>query len=62
MSSGVPISNALSTREQRELFHLIAKVQQAALQAQSTPVPRAAGRQRPSRLRRYAPTVKGTRE
>lgn len=44
------ISSALSTKEQRELLHLIAKIQHAALHAQSTPAPRAHARQRPSRL------------
>jgi DNA-binding MarR family transcriptional regulator len=53
------ISNALSTREQRELLHLVAKVQHAALQA---PAPHAATRQRPPRLSRDTPTVKGTRQ
>src|SRR5262249_15242124 len=52
------ISNALSTCEQHELLDLIAKVQHAAIQAQSTPAP-AATRQRPARLNRDAPTVKG---
>jgi DNA-binding MarR family transcriptional regulator len=56
------ISNALSTNEQRELLHLIAKVQHAALQAQSTSASHAAGRQRPSRLSRDTPTVEGTRK
>jgi len=56
------ISNALSNKEQRELLQLIAKVQHAALQAQTTPPPPAATRKRPSRLRRETSTVKGTRE
>jgi MarR family transcriptional regulator, 2-MHQ and catechol-resistance regulon repressor len=56
------ISSALSAREQRSLLHLIAKVQHAALEAQSAPVPSAGGRQRPSRLSRHTPTVQGTRE
>lgn len=56
------ISNALSTNEQRELLHLIAKVQHAALQAQSAPAPHAATRQRPSRPNSDTPTVKGTRK
>jgi DNA-binding MarR family transcriptional regulator len=43
------ISDALTTREQRELLHLIAKVQHAARQAQSTPVPRSAVRERTPR-------------
>jgi DNA-binding MarR family transcriptional regulator len=43
------ISNALSTREQRELLHLIAKVQHAALQASSAPAPHTITRQRPTR-------------
>ena len=56
------ISSALSTPEQRELLQLVAKVQHAALRAQSTPAPPAASRQRPARVSRDAPTVKGTRE
>ena len=56
------ISGALSTSEQRELLHLVAKVQHAALQAQSTPAPHAATRQRPSRPSRDTPTMKGKRE
>ena len=56
------ISGALSPSEQRQLLRLIAKVQHAALQAQSTPAPPAATRQRPSRLSRDTPTVKGTRK
>ena len=53
------ISTALSTKEQRELLQLVAKVQHAALQAQSTPAPPATGRQRPARLNRKTPTVNG---
>ena len=49
------ISSALSMREQRELLRLIARVQHAALQAQSTPAPHAAARRRPSRLSRDTP-------
>jgi DNA-binding MarR family transcriptional regulator len=49
------MSAALSTREQEELLRLIAKVQRAALQAQSTPAPQAAPRQRPPRPRRRGP-------
>ena len=56
------ISNALSIREQRELLQLIAKVQHAALQASSTPVSHTVTRQRPSRLSRDTPTVKGTNQ
>jgi DNA-binding MarR family transcriptional regulator len=40
------IGAALSTKEQRELLRLIAKVQHAALDAQSTPAPHAAARRR----------------
>jgi hypothetical protein len=40
------VSSALSIREQRELLRLIAKVQHAARQAESTPVPPAAVRHR----------------
>ena len=54
------ISTALSTKEQRELLRLVAKVQHAALQAQTTPAPPAATRKRPSRLTRDTPTLKGT--
>jgi DNA-binding MarR family transcriptional regulator len=54
------ISNALNTREQRELLRLVAKVQHAALQAQTTPTPPAAPRKRPSHLTRKTTTVKGT--
>ena len=43
------ISTALSTNEQRQLLRLTAKVQQAALQARSTPGPRGAGRRRSNR-------------
>jgi DNA-binding MarR family transcriptional regulator len=43
---------ALSTNEQRELLRLIAKVQHAALDGQSTPVPRAAARHRAKRSKR----------
>jgi DNA-binding MarR family transcriptional regulator len=42
------ISDALSTPEQRQLLHLTAKVQRAALEAQSTPAPQA-DRQRVAR-------------
>ena len=56
------VSAALSTREQRELLDLIAKLQHAALQAQSAPVPHAAPRQRPSRPSRGTTTLKGTRK
>ena len=52
------ISNALNPREQRELLRLVAKVQHAAVQAQSTPAPRAATRKRPSHLTRVTPTRK----
>jgi DNA-binding MarR family transcriptional regulator len=52
------ISSALSTSEQRELLRLIAKVQQAALEAQATPAPHAAGRQRAKRPKRA--TTKGS--
>ena len=48
------ISSALSTREQRELLALIAKVQQAAVQAPSTPTPHTVTRKRPSRPGRDA--------
>jgi DNA-binding MarR family transcriptional regulator len=54
------ISNALTTREQRELLRLVAKVQHAALQAQTTPAPHGATRKRPERLTRKTTTVKGT--
>ena len=40
------ISAALSTKEQQQLLRLIAKVQHAALDAQSTPTPPAAARRR----------------
>jgi DNA-binding MarR family transcriptional regulator len=46
------IRAALSTREQRELLRLVAKVQHAALEAQSASTPPAATRRRPSRLNR----------
>jgi DNA-binding MarR family transcriptional regulator len=49
------ISSALSTDEQRELLALIAKVQHAAIQAQSTPASHTATRRRPSRSNRDAP-------
>jgi DNA-binding MarR family transcriptional regulator len=55
------MSGALSTNEQRALLRLIAKVQHAALQAQSTPAPHAAARQRPTRPTAETPTVTGTR-
>jgi DNA-binding MarR family transcriptional regulator len=55
------VSAALSTREQRELLGLIAKLQHAALQARSAPAPTAT-RQRPSRPSRDTSTVKGTQE
>jgi DNA-binding MarR family transcriptional regulator len=53
------MSAALSTTEQRELLRLIAKVQHAALAAQSTPSPHAAARQRAERPKRA--TTKGSR-
>ena len=53
------MSAALSTTEQRELLRLIAKVQHAALAAQSTPPPHAAARQRAERPKRA--TTKGSR-
>jgi DNA-binding MarR family transcriptional regulator len=53
------MSAALSTTEQRELLRLIAKVQRAALAAQSTPNPHAAARQRAERSKRA--TTKGSR-
>ena len=56
------ISNALSTREQRELLQLIAKVQHAALPAPLTPAPHTVTRKRPSRPNRGTPTVKGTQQ
>jgi DNA-binding MarR family transcriptional regulator len=46
------ISDALSPPEQRELLQLIAKVQHAALRAQSAPPPHSARRQRPAKGRR----------
>ena len=55
------ISTALSTNEQRELLHLIAKVQHAALQAQSTPAPHAT-RHRAERPRRDTTTMKAAPE
>jgi DNA-binding MarR family transcriptional regulator len=51
---------ALSANEQRELLRLIAKVQHAALDAQTTPAPHAASRQRAKRRTRR--TTKGSRE
>jgi DNA-binding MarR family transcriptional regulator len=54
------ISTALSTKEQRELLGLVAKIQHAALHAQTTSPPPAATRKRPSRLTRDTPTLKGT--
>jgi DNA-binding MarR family transcriptional regulator len=54
------MSTALSTREQQELLRLIAKVQHAALEAQSTPAPPAAARQRARRPTRTTP--KGSQE
>jgi DNA-binding MarR family transcriptional regulator len=54
------IAAALSTNEQRELLRLIAKVQHAAVDAQTAPAPRAASRQRAKR--RTRPTTKGSRE
>jgi DNA-binding MarR family transcriptional regulator len=54
------MSAALSTNEQRALLRLIAKLQHAALEAQSTPAPHAATRQRPTRPTRE-PT-KGSRD
>ncbi len=53
------MSGALSTNEQRELLRLIAKLQHAALQAQSTPAPHAAARQRAARLHSDMATMKG---
>ena len=46
------MSDALSTGEQRELLRLVAKVQHAALSAQSTPDPLAAARHRAKRPER----------
>ena len=43
------ISDALSNREQRELLHLLAKVQAAAREARTTPAIRGARRIRPHR-------------
>jgi DNA-binding MarR family transcriptional regulator len=54
------ISNALTTKEQRELLQLIAKVQHAALQAQTTAAPPTAVRRRPARLTRDTPALQGT--
>ena len=54
------MSAALSTNEQRQLLRLIAKLQHAALEAQSTPAPHAAVRQRRSRPARD--TTKGSRQ
>ncbi len=54
------MSAALSTNEQRALLHLIAKLQHAALEAQSMPAPNADARQRASRPTRD--TTKGSRE
>ena len=54
------MSDALSDREQRTLLQLIAKLQHAALRAQSAPVPHSSIRQRPSRTTRTAPIAKGT--
>ena len=49
------VSAALSTNEQRQLLRLVAKLQQSAIQAASTPAPRGAERQRPARLSRTEP-------
>ena len=54
------IRAALSTNEQKELLRLVAKLQHAALAAQSTPAPHAAARQRAKRPKRA--TTKGARE
>ena len=54
------VSTALTTNEQRELLRIVAKVQHAALAAQSTPAPRAAARQRAKRPKRAI--TKGSRE
>jgi len=54
------MSAALSTTEQRELLRLIAKVEHAALNAQSTPAPHAAARRRAKHPKRD--TTKGSRE
>jgi len=51
---------ALAANEQRELLRLIAKVQHAALEAQSTPALHAATRQRAKHPERA--TTKGSRE
>ena len=50
------MSSALSTDEQHELLELIAKLQHAAIQAQSTPASHAATRRRPSRPSRDTQT------
>ena len=49
------ISSALSINEQRELLRLVAKLQHAALEAQSIPAPPAAARQRRPRSSRKTP-------
>ena len=49
------ISNALSIREQRELLQLVAKVQHAALEAQSAPIHSASSRQKRGRADRISP-------
>ena len=54
------MATALSTNEQHELLRLIAKIQHAALEAQSTPAPHAATRQRAKYPKRA--TTKGSRE
>jgi hypothetical protein len=54
------ICSALSAKEQRELLQLVAKLQHAALAAQSTPAPYAAARQRAKRPKRA--TTKGSRQ
>jgi DNA-binding MarR family transcriptional regulator len=56
------MSSALSTGEQHELLKLIAKLQHAAIQAQSISASHDATRRRPSRSSRDAQTEKGTRE
>ena len=48
------MASALSVAEQHELLELIAKLQHAAIQAQSKPAPRDATRRRPSRSSRDA--------
>lgn len=50
------ISNALSTREQRDLLHLLAKVQHAALRARTTLAAHDAIRRRRPRPNRNTPT------